>query len=1345
MCAPLHLSSMSSSFVRLAALLALAVLALPVQAQASLPAHAGVHILTAGPDGGLACDLATEAQVQGLRDASARVAGPSVRLTALPSLNAEGVSDFRIILRATDQLLDRPAALLAFRRSAARWERVIRNDVTTVIDVDFGPERFGTPYPTNVLGSTDSNLRFAGGTAGAADMVARLRATTSDPQQLALYNAIPVPTPSSSDLGPLGRGIGGLISLQVLGYEPRATNPNAGFGSVPSIGFNDAFPYDFDPTDGVDGDKTDFEGVAIHEIGHALGFTSAIGIASNAASDNPLFTPWDLFRVRPGDVTPGESLTDGVGFETAPRVVTPGPPNEEVLVVENGREYFAPVQVFFDGLEEVEVSTATGARTGGDGQQASHWRDDALRPPSLGADRKIGIMDPNLGRGTRDEFTDADLRMLDVIGYTIDFDPPTATIALSVDGQAIDDRFLVTEPVDLGDVDEGATVDVPLVVGNVDPATPLQFEVEAEITTLFPTTASPTLTVTVAEGTVEPGGSATLVLQVGGFGGQAIGEGVVRLRTNDDDRGVIEVPVVFTVGGAVAPELTVGTVPASLGDLADDEQRTVTIPVSNAGTFDLTYRVLTSLVTRGFEFPETSDASRTAVPLFARDFEGANPLAGFSFNSKAAPDRWQTRTTGPAALPGHSVPTALYFGRLSGDAQYSNNSLGQIRTPAIDFSGVSPDSRITLSFAHYLQAEAGFDFATVLVSFDGGGSYDEVATSDGGILRNTDDGWETVTVEVPGLAGFPTPIFFAFRFDSDGGVTDEGWFVDDIVVDTAPGEVPFFVTPVAGVIPGDGSITLELTADASGLDAGFYRGSVELRTDQPGDDPAPYLVDFTVGNPALPTVAVAEAVPPVSVPGGDVAEATLRLRNGGDATLSYVRVLEPATSRFEAGAAATLGRARFDGHAAPGTAVTDRAPRTATAARTSVLPDGDVLGAIGFGTSPLLYDLAQLGDGRIAVVDGSREDRTTITVVPRDLSDQGQTFSAALNATVTGIAYNTQTGSLWLALFETVRLVEVQLANGAIVPTGREAALDFTPFGVDYSPELDAFVIGSFQTSALLTVTADGELLPGYPAFVAGREVEDGATSLPGISFTQGLLETTGLASELLVRDQFGVAFGGTGGGAFSSEILGGSIGVYGVLRDRLDPDGSFFVTTRPDASSAVQSRLVRFDPPDVPASVGTLVRAGAPIFADRSIEPQEAFDVQIEVDGRDLDPGDRADEITFLTNNPSQPVVRIPLTLSVTPVDSEDDASETFAFSGVDPNPVGPAGRVRFALAAAADVSVAVFDALGRRVAVLAQAPMAAGAHELPFPAATLAPGVYVVRIVAGAERASRTVTVVR
>ena len=78
-------------------------------------------------------------------------------------------------------------------------------------------------------------------------------------------------------------------------------------------------------------------------------------------------------------------------------------------------------------------------------------------------------------------------------------------------------------------------------------------------------------------------------------------------------------------------------------------------------------------------------------------------------------------------------------------------------------------------------------------------------------------------------------------------------------------------------------------------------------------------------------------------------------------------------------------------------------------------------------------------------------------------------------------------------------------------------------------------------------------------------------------------------------------------------------------------------------------------------------------------------------------------------------------------------------------PNPTARTARVGFALEAAADVEVAVYDALGRRVAVVAEGPHAAGAHEVPVPADALAAGVYVVRVQAGDAVAARMLTVIR
>ena len=63
-------------------------------------------------------------------------------------------------------------------------------------------------------------------------------------------------------------------------------------------------------------------------------------------------------------------------------------------------------------------------------------------------------------------------------------------------------------------------------------------------------------------------------------------------------------------------------------------------------------------------------------------------------------------------------------------------------------------------------------------------------------------------------------------------------------------------------------------------------------------------------------------------------------------------------------------------------------------------------------------------------------------------------------------------------------------------------------------------------------------------------------------------------------------------------------------------------------------------------------------------------------------------------------------------------------------PNPAHASADVRFGLAEATPVRVAVYDMLGREVAVLAQAPMEAGLHTLRLDARTLPSGLYVVRL---------------
>lgn len=110
------------------------------------------------------------------------------------------------------------------------------------------------------------------------------------------------------------------------------------------------------------------------------------------------------------------------------------------------------------------------------------------------------------------------------------------------------------------------------------------------------------------------------------------------------------------------------------------------------------------------------------------------------------------------------------------------------------------------------------------------------------------------------------------------------------------------------------------------------------------------------------------------------------------------------------------------------------------------------------------------------------------------------------------------------------------------------------------------------------------------------------------------------------------------------------------------------------------------------------------------------------------------------------------PYTVSVTGpgmanVLTAGEQTATFASSlSVAPNPSSERSVVRLDVTESQDVSVAVFDAVGRRVAVLHQGAVVAGQTlELTLNASALPSGVYVVRALSGADALSQRFTVIR
>ena len=92
-----------------------------------------------------------------------------------------------------------------------------------------------------------------------------------------------------------------------------------------------------------------------------------------------------------------------------------------------------------------------------------------------------------------------------------------------------------------------------------------------------------------------------------------------------------------------------------------------------------------------------------------------------------------------------------------------------------------------------------------------------------------------------------------------------------------------------------------------------------------------------------------------------------------------------------------------------------------------------------------------------------------------------------------------------------------------------------------------------------------------------------------------------------------------------------------------------------------------------------------------------------------------------------------------------DDEAADEASLSVPSPNPTRTGARLAFTLAHAGHARLAVYDVLGREVAVVADGAHPAGAHEADFRAAGLAPGLYVVRLEAAGRSLTRSLTLVR
>ena len=299
----------------------------------------------------------------------------------------------------------------AFVDAGARWSSLFSDNVT--LDLTVGTAALGT----GILASTGSRRASF----SYASFSSALAGDITSANDAAAFASLPVGSSfgmlinRTSD-NPNGAGsatpyvdsVGANNqTIYLTTANAKALNLATGTGTVgscattcdASIVFGNSFNWDYDPTDGITGGAYDFVGIATHEIGHALGFVSGVDVLDINSSTSfflanqfTFVNSLDLFRYS------ASSFASGVIDFTA----------------DNRTKYFS-----IDG-GATSIATFSTGRTWGDGQQASHWKDNLA----------IGIMDPTAAQGELLTISANDVMALDVIGWNLAAVPEPSTYAL---------------------------------------------------------------------------------------------------------------------------------------------------------------------------------------------------------------------------------------------------------------------------------------------------------------------------------------------------------------------------------------------------------------------------------------------------------------------------------------------------------------------------------------------------------------------------------------------------------------------------------------------------------------------------------------------------------------------------------------------------------------------------------------------------------------------------------------------------------------------------------------------------------------------------------------------------
>ena len=313
---------------------------------------------------------------------------------------------FQIDLNFGPIISGRPQVMAAVEEAERIWEQLVQDPISVTFDIeiaDLGDGILGLAFPETTTVNYDTFRRalindagpqeaFVSGLPTFEDLSVTFPDDPGNPYSVSSTMSVNTANAKAAGIDPA------FIFQPPSAFDPTETRDglirfNADPYSLNEGGGEPGF-FDYDRSNGIQPSYTDFVAVAVHEIGHALGFVSGVSSVDGGAARLVQMQPLDLFRFEPGDAS--------VDFTTAPRVLDP---SLEHVFYDGG--VFDSSYIPIPGLRRGDIPLSSGS-TAGDGAQPGHWKDGY----------NIGLMDPTAQDGEAN-LTEADRTAFDLIGYDV--------------------------------------------------------------------------------------------------------------------------------------------------------------------------------------------------------------------------------------------------------------------------------------------------------------------------------------------------------------------------------------------------------------------------------------------------------------------------------------------------------------------------------------------------------------------------------------------------------------------------------------------------------------------------------------------------------------------------------------------------------------------------------------------------------------------------------------------------------------------------------------------------------------------------------------------------------------